>query len=243
MKTLIIVVFTFLSISSYAQDMQKYLSETQEMVTQKKYQEALERYIWFQDHSLEHDMAMTGVRLSYALSSWKSLADIYPPAMTAFKGMRDNKTREILDSNAASQLFGDVAALNRVLGEDSKTIELFETLTKSHPNDAKRSWYWVKDALFNAKRYDIIRNYIGNPLNEFALLKSQYDMMNTFTKDDKKQQDALKSFNDNNLVEKSLQLIQFSIAVNDLKSAKEIRKKAMKIVKDNRLRDVEINKS
>ena len=74
---------------------------------QKKYKEALERYIWFQDHALENDQAMTGVRLSFALSSWKSLADIYPPAMTALKEMRSSKTKAILDSNASSKLFPD----------------------------------------------------------------------------------------------------------------------------------------
>jgi hypothetical protein len=88
MKISLIAIFIAISITSFGQDMQKYLSETQEMVTQKKYKEALERYIWFQDHALENDQAMTGVRLSFALSNWKSLADIYPPAMTALKEMR-----------------------------------------------------------------------------------------------------------------------------------------------------------
>jgi hypothetical protein len=93
--------------------------------------------------------------------------------------------------------------------------------------------------LFNAKRYDIIKNYIGSPINEFTIVKSQYDLINAVQKN--KNRPELKIYSDNNLVEKSLELIQFSIAVNDLKSAKEIREKAMTIVNDNRLRDLKID--
>lgn len=182
MKTLLIAIFIAFSMTSFEQDMQKYLSETEQMVKEKKYEEALERYIWFQNHALENNPAMTGVRLSFALSSWKSLAHIYPPAMTALKEMRSSKTKTILDSNASSKLFADVAALNRTLGEENKTIELFESIAKQHPEKSKSCWYWVKDALFNAKRYDIIKDYIGNPVDEFTLLKSQYDLMNAVQK-------------------------------------------------------------
>jgi hypothetical protein len=241
MKTLLIAIFTTFAITSFGQDMQKYLSETEEMVTQKKYSEALERYIWFQDHSLENEPAMLGVRLSFALSSWKSLADIYPPAMTALKKMRDDKAKAILDSNASSKFFPDVAALNRTLGENGKTIQLFEVISKQQPDKSKQCWYWVKDALFSAKRYDIIKDYIGNPVNEFTLLKSRYEMENS-VKGNKNQDDpGLKIYSENNLVGKSLELIRFSVAVNDLKSAKEIREKAMAIVNDNRLKDFKID--
>jgi hypothetical protein len=177
---------------------------------------------------------------SIIITNWKSLADIYPPAMAALKEMRNNKTKEVLDDNASTKLFADVAALNRTLGEGDKTIELFENIEKEHPDKAKLCWYWIKDALFDAKRYDIIKNYIGNPVNEFTLLKSQYDLLNAVQIEPNKKRPELKVFADNNFAEKSLKLIEFSVAVDDLKSAKEIREKAMTVVKDNRLRDFKI---
>ncbi|MBK7635169.1 MAG: hypothetical protein IPJ13_13515 [Saprospiraceae bacterium] len=67
MKAILIATLIAISIKSFGQDMQKYLSETKEMVTQKKYKEALERYIWFQDHALEYNKAMSGVRLSFCI--------------------------------------------------------------------------------------------------------------------------------------------------------------------------------
>lgn len=230
-----------ISIKCIAQDMQKYLSETQEMVTQKKYQEANERYAWFQNHALEYDQAMIGVRLSFALSYWKSLADIYPPAMTAMKEMRDKKTTQLLDSNGSINLFADIAALNRTFNEENKTIENFEKIEKLDYDKAKTCWYYTKDALFKAKRYDIIRNYVGNPMNEFQAIKDQRNMLSKPIKGMKKEiENSHKNYIDNNFVEKTLELINFSVAVDDIESAEKIRNKAMKIVKDNRLRDIKI---
>lgn len=245
MKAILIATLIAISIKSFGQDMQKYLSETKEMVTQKKYKEALERYIWFQDHALEYNKAMSGVRLSFALSYWKELAEVYPPAMIALIEMRDIKTKAILDSNASIKLFADVVGLNRTLGEANKTIELFESIRQLHPDKSQYCWFYARDALFNAKRFDIIKNYIGNPINEFAVLKSQYDLMNSLQKNQNMNRPELKRpelklHSDNNFVKKSLELIEFSIAVNDLKSAKEIREQAMTIVSDIRLRDYKI---
>ncbi|MDX1982468.1 MAG: hypothetical protein SFV51_19490, partial [Bryobacteraceae bacterium] len=47
---------------------------------QGDYAEALQKYLWFHHHALEHDMALSGVRLSYALNEWWELGKAYPPA-------------------------------------------------------------------------------------------------------------------------------------------------------------------
>lgn len=87
MKKLLAVAIVFIAVSSRGEDMQKYLSDTQEMVRQGKNQEALERFVWFHDHALEHEPAgMYGVRLSFALSYWKALGDVYPPRQNRSRG-------------------------------------------------------------------------------------------------------------------------------------------------------------
>jgi hypothetical protein len=45
-------------------DRQAHLSRTQELIRRKRYQEALDRFLWFDEHALEHDPGMSGVRLS-----------------------------------------------------------------------------------------------------------------------------------------------------------------------------------
>ena len=242
MKTLLTLLAIVVSISVMSQDLQKYLTETKEMVRQKKFQEANERYAWFHNHSLEVNPAMAGVRLSFAISYWKSLADIFPPAMASMIEMRDRKARHLLDSNGSSNLFADIAALNRSFGEEHKTIEVFEKIEKSDRNKAKRCWPYAKGALFNAKRYDIIRNFVGNPLHEFNVIKAQREIAVKALLGKKPDNMRLQDFADNHFVEKSLDLIEFALAVDDIPSAKSIKTEAGKIVKDNRLRDVKLTK-
>lgn len=238
MKKLLIIFVTFLSISSSAQEMQKHLVDTRDMIKSGKYQEALERCLWFHDHALEKDKSMAGVRLSFALKDSKTLADIYPPAMTALKETRDKKTKQIIDNGGTNNLFSDVTALNKTLGESTKSIELFEILVKSNPEIAKHDWYYIKEALFAAKRYDIIKNYIGNPVSEFSVEIENYNRNISLFKDQKIAKEQFKNFSENKFVEHSIQLIQYSIAFNDLKSATEIKQKAMEILPDYRLRDI-----
>jgi hypothetical protein len=241
--SLTVLVILLLSSFLQAQDMQKYLSDTRQMVKDGNYKEALDRYIWFHDHSLEHNPAMTGVRLSFALAYWKDLGNLYPPAMTALVEIRDKKTKQVIDSGSSS-LFSDVAAINTTLGENDKTIQLFETLTKTHPDEAKVGWFYAKDVLFKAKRYDLIHQYVGNPVREFATVEGLYQATSAAYSHMKTPATMAmtKSFNENNFVEKSIQLIEFAIWMSDIKSANEIKEKAMAVVEDYRLKNFVISK-
>lgn len=51
--------------------------------------EAAAKHLWFHEHALERDPAMSGVRLSFALHDWVELAKAYPPAKSDLLGMRD----------------------------------------------------------------------------------------------------------------------------------------------------------
>jgi hypothetical protein len=108
MRNLIVAVFFCISVSVFAEDMQKHLSDTQMMVRQGMYQEALDRFVWFHDHALEHNYGMYGVRLSFALMYWKELGKVYLQAMQALKETRDHKTDQILNSDGNYELFNDV---------------------------------------------------------------------------------------------------------------------------------------
>lgn len=237
MKGLLFISILFLSLTLSAQDMQKYLTDTKEMVNSGKYKEALERHVWFHEHALEYNKAMAGVRLSFALSDWKSLADLYPPAMKELIATRDKKSKQILTDGGTSQLFSDVRALNRTLRENTKTLDLFEMLLNKDPDSAKSSWYYVRDDLFAAKRYDILKKFIGNPMREYSLVASKYGMDTTLSKKLPSGSAFFKAYAENAFVEKSIQLIQFAIASDDLKTAKEIQQAANKVLADYRLRD------
>jgi len=207
------------------------------MVRQGKHKEALERFVWFHDHALEHDPAMYGVRLSFALSYWKALGDIYPPAKQALIETRDRKTHQIKKSDGNAALFHDVASLNKTLGEESKTIELFEYLDKENPTLAKQCWNVAKDDVISAKRFDLVRKYLGNPVREFTRVKAMYDQNTTLYDNPQIGGAHFKAYCEDHFVEESLRLIEVAVALGDQRAAKEIQKKALAVVDDYRLRD------
>ena len=153
---------------AHAEDMHKYLSDTLDLVREGKHKEALDRWLWLHDHALEHAPAMYGVRLSYALSYWKELEDLYPPALIALKKTRDDKTALLAQGNGNRYLFHDVMALNRTLGDDSKTVELFRKLDHDQKRMAKQCWPFAKKVIIEAKAYDLAKKYTGIPVLKFG---------------------------------------------------------------------------
>jgi hypothetical protein len=238
MKTLLVLIFGFLSCSLNAQDMQKYLAETRTLIQEGKNEEALKRCIWFHNHALEYQESMTGVRLSFALSDWKKLGDQYPPALAALKEIRDQKTKKIIDSADNPNLFQDVASINRTLYNNDKTVSLFKSLSEVKPQFAKDCWIFAKPYLFESKSYDIIKKYIGNPMLEFNSIKERFFLLNKIPESITTGRDRLKVNFSNNFVNESINLIQFSVAVKDIKSAKEIQKMALAVVDDYRLKNI-----
>ena len=237
MKTLLFL-FTLLALPAIqAEDMQKYLSDTEELARAGKHEEALKRHIWFHDHALEHERAMYGVRLSFALSSWRELGETYPPAMKALVEVRDRKTKSLMEGKDSHELFHDVASINEVLGESEKTVSLFEQLDEKQPKAAKGYWNVAKNSVIDAKRFDLAGKYIGNPAREFIQVKAMYDHNTSLYDDPRIGGDRFKAYNENNLVEESLRLIEVANALGNKKVALEIQAKALAVVKDARLRD------
>lgn len=212
--------------------MQQYLSDTQIMVQQGKHKEALDRFIWFHNHALEHGPSMYGVRLSFALSYWKKLGDAYPPALVAMKKVRDDKTAllEILKGN--SSLFVDVKALNRVLDENSKTIEIFKLLDEKQSELAQECWVFAKHIIIEAKEYEIARKYIGNPMLAYKRIKKMYD------RNAKRDLSRHQKY----FVEEITELTEVLIAMEEITVAKEIVKQALTVLDDPRLREITFDK-
>lgn len=235
MKTITILLTLILSHLAMAEDMQNYLSKTEELAQEGEHKEALERYIWFHDHALEHQPSMYGVRLSFALSSWKRLADKYPPAMKAFKEIRDQKTKKLSGGNGNRAIFHDVVALNRTLGDETKTITLFESIAKKDQQMANDCWGIAKAAVFKEKRYDLAQQYVKSVSKEFDRVERSYERKIKMYANPDMGGERFKAYNENNLVKEVLQLIEVSLAIGKRDDALAIQKRALALVKDDRL--------
>lgn len=225
-------------------NLKTFMQDNWELIKHGEFKKALQRHIWYHDHALDYDRSLTGVRLSFALNDWKKLGEQYPPALEEMKKIRDKKNR-LVTKNGSTDLFADVVALNRTLNEDNKTVDLFKTVEAKQPEAAKSCFRWAKATLFATNQYSTINKYLGDPVKEFENIQRSYDVLSKLTnrtlpKEDaylKARRDSItRKYQNNNLVTNSVQLIQYTVAINDLKSAKEIQQKALALVKDDRLK-------
>lgn len=231
------ILVSFLASAAHAKDMQEYLSTTHDLVRQGEHEEALERFIWFHNHALEHDRAMYGVRLSFALGYWKQLGDAHPPALEAMEEIRDEKTKLLKDGGGDFALFHDVLALNRTLGENRKTIQLFEQIDEEQPERAKEFWRVAKDLVLDQKRYDLARKHLKDPVQAFNEAKADYERNLALYDNPQVGGERFAAYNEKSLVEESLRLIKLALAFENEAAAKEIQQKALDLVDDDRLRD------
>src|SRR6185436_13019993 len=81
------------------------LNEAKQLMQAEKYEEALQRHIWYHNHALEIKPSLSGVRLSFALANWVELGRRYPRAKQALVEIRDQKTRAIDEGRGYSHLF------------------------------------------------------------------------------------------------------------------------------------------
>jgi hypothetical protein len=214
-------------------DFQLYMKETEATIAAGKYSEALDRCLWFHEHSRTAS-GMGGVRLSFALSDWKKLADLYPPAQEAMVKTRDDTMAKLETGGADAALFQDLAALNRTLNQEQATIDDFLLLAKARPTDAERFWQLSDDVIFAYKRYDIARDYIGDVQREYAKLLDQRGMLVNAGQKDAAGSARLTQYADDTFARKVLQLIGFAVATNNKDGAKKLADEAETVVPDTR---------
>src|SRR5262245_1318290 len=100
--------------------------------------EALEKYLWFHHHALDHSPALAGVRLSYAISEWVELGNAYPPALEALESIQSNNLRLLKKGSCEFHLFHDFASINERLGRSELTTSLFAELAQHQPEFAQK---------------------------------------------------------------------------------------------------------
>lgn len=150
------------------------LDAAEKLARQGRYVEALDKHIWFHEHALEIDDSYSGVRASFALSSWVELGKLYPPAREALVAIRDRDAQTLRAGTWSPNLFSDVAAINDHLGERGETAALFVALHRSNPELARQCYTWAEESLAAAREYEVCATYIPDPMARFAEIRRYY---------------------------------------------------------------------
>ena len=84
-------------------DPSKILQEAARDVTAQRYEEALEKHVWYHENALKIEPAQYGVRLSFALSAWHRLGLVYPPALEKLTSIRDENERTLREAHGTDE--------------------------------------------------------------------------------------------------------------------------------------------
>jgi len=221
-------------------EMLNYLEETKEFADRGDYGTALERHIWFHNHAFERSSAIYGVRISYALSLWLELGRSYRPALDALKGIRDKKTEMIKNGEGDFHVFHDIEKINDHLGDSVETLATFECIHRNNPILAKDIWEIASNLVFEAKRFDLARDYLTEPHRNFALLENIYGVQlrhaNKHSDDPSLMEFAKESF-----IESCLRLIKSLIALEEFDIAAKIKEKALAVLDAAEISAIEIS--
>lgn len=176
---LIIILFTSTSLRaddwSPPKDPDPYdiLREARADASAKRYEIALAKHVWFHENAVKINRALSGVRLSFALSDWKSLGQDYPPALEKLRQVRNRLAAQANEGIDIGRGFCDLAAINSKLDEESKTTDAFEILDVKNPEAARRAFYCAKPALIKEKKYALFVKYV-DPKVCFHQIKHLY---------------------------------------------------------------------
>lgn len=233
-----LLLFSFLlclSAAGHAQD-KNALEEARVLAREGKFQEALEKHIWFHDHILETDRSYYGVRLSFALADWIELGKKYPKALESLKGIRDSKTARLEGGEQDRVLFHDVESINGRLGQPQATVKLFKDLDAKQPEFAKKIYDLAEDNLVDAGEFVLARKYLGDPMVRFEKMSAGYRRGLEYSKDAKMGEDSKKAF-ERIFTTNVVRLITLLDQSGDPAKAREIQTKALAVLDNEAIRN------
>jgi hypothetical protein len=208
---------------------EKILDEARSDRNAGRYADALAKHLWFHENALKYQAGMGGVRLSFALSDWVELGNLYPPALLMLRTVRDEagkKVREVIGGHDSFQFFHDFASINEALEEQSKTTDLFVWLDANKSKSAKRVFSVAEPALIQSKQYRLCGKYIDAD-RSFGEIVSNYHMLQSMAKSGKFGSE-FREFTEEDFSNSTATLVAL-LALNDHKAdAIRIAEKALK---------------
>jgi len=194
---------------------------------------AAEKYLWYHENALKYEPSLGGVRLSYALGDWRDLADKYPPALQDMHLVRDRAEEALRSRDDDPYAFQDFVALNDVLRDDGRTIELFKWLDQNNRHLARDVFVMAQDALVAGSEYVLCEKYIVGRNSFDSILEHHERTVAGFTRRYKDELDAglLESF-DMMFARRASFIIAILVNRDRISEAEEMAERALQVLED-----------
>ncbi|MBI5387681.1 MAG: protein kinase [Verrucomicrobia bacterium] len=218
-------------------DPAKVHTEARDLTAQGRYEEALQRCLWFHQHALEFDPALSAVRLSYALADWMELARRYPKAKQALVEIRDRKTRAIAEGRGSLDLFHDVAAINQHLQEEDATLALMKTLHEKAPALAKQCYFYAEELLVKKGEYALCLSLFPDFQARFDLIRQGLAADQKIAQENPQMaRPEFRKSSDNRFADQTCRLIEILVATGHKAEAQKTRDQAIALSENPRLK-------
>lgn len=192
--------------------------------------DALAKHVWFHQHALEYQPALYGVRLSFALGKWIELTKLYPPALDKLRSIRDESSDKVLTSPHPHGLFHDCADINEELGEETKTIALFQSLEAKDPALSANVYHLVQPVLIRTGQPKLCARYL-QPEADWLSIKDMHQRNLKMAANPKFGPD-FKDYARNSFINKSTTLVALLTTNGRKPDADKIAKEALGVLKD-----------
>ena len=186
----------------------------------------------FHDHALDDDLSLAGVRLSYAISEWVDLGEVYPPALRALESLRDAKTEILINGAQDARLFHDVESINEALGQVERTRDLFKIIAANNRGIAEKCFRVAPESLVYTKEFDLARRFMLQPRSEVDRFAVPFKIAPPKTGN------AIVR----NYVKNLSMVLQVLLGIGEETEAKQIRQYVLDCVPGQQLRDIVIER-
>lgn len=172
-------------------DLTNFLSEIRELTSSDQYELALSKMLWYFDNADKINPALVGVRNSFALGTWTDIGKKYPPAKTLQRYLASTLENKIVSSEQPDfKSILELNGINRQLGRDKQSIELFKWIDKHHPEQAQQVFPLFDKLLAENKEFSHFSKYL-EPRKKFNQIQSIYLM--SYKHDEKEVRDSATS--------------------------------------------------
>ncbi len=214
------------------------LNKIRNLVKNEQYELALQKHVWFHEES-KSSSGMGGVRLSFAISNWVELGNKYPPALTELRKVRNENKDKMSSGKGTFNVFHDFSSINRELGEELKTIELFYELSQNFPQQAKALYHVVEDILIEKKEFALVNKYMDDPIFKYETLRYSREQSLSHARKNKNENSSVSlEYSDNRFVDETIKLINALLILNKKPEAIEIHQRAMAYFKNKKFENV-----
>lgn len=208
------------------QELQIALQEAKEFTRNGQFAEALDKHVWYHENS--RGTSHAGVRLSFAMTDWKKLGEVFPAAKEKLSSLRDQAAKAALSDTPNPLAVNEVIAIDRTMEEAKRSLEFINNLAEKHPAAAKASYWYVRDLLMEHREYALCRHLSPEPEAEFKSIRETWHASESFPDNVKPSVRQLQ-------VRRLRQFIELLVATGDEDLAQKFQERAVELTKDKSL--------